>query len=62
MSSSLGSQPSKGAAGGLPSVRESMALDRSKPLPRSGHGRPSFWERPSLALPDPWKPRCGCAN
>ena len=53
MSSSLGSQPSKGAARGLPSVRASMALDRSKPLPRSGHGRPSFWERPSLALPDP---------
>jgi hypothetical protein len=39
-----------------------MALDRSKRPPRSGHGRPPFWERPSLALPDPWEPRRGCAN
>ena len=42
--------------------RKSMALDRSKRPPRSGHGRPPFWERPSLALPDPWEPRRGCAN
>ena len=54
--------PRKGAATGLPLERESMALDRSKRPPRSGHGRPPFWERPSLALPDPWEPRRGCAN
>ena len=39
-----------------------MALDRSKLLPAAWHGRPPFWERPSLALPDPWEPRCGFAN
>ena len=39
--------------------RESTVLNI---LPASGHGRPSFWERPSLALPDPWEPRRGCAN
>jgi hypothetical protein len=31
-------------------------------LPAAWHGRSPFWERPSLALPDPWEPRCGCAN
>jgi hypothetical protein len=54
--------PRKGAAIRLPLERESMALDRSKRPPRSGHGRPPFWERPSLALPDLWEPRRGCAN
>ena len=45
----------KGQQEGCPSVRASMTLDRSKP-PRSGHGRPPFWERPSLELPgaSPW--------
>jgi hypothetical protein len=54
--------PRKGAAIRLPLERESMALDRSKRPPRSGHGRPPFWERPSLTLPDLWEPRRGCAN
>jgi hypothetical protein len=44
---------------GRPSVREPVALSRSKRPPRGRHGRPPFWERPSLALPDPWEPRRG---
>ena len=43
-------------------VREPVALDRSKRPPRSVARQAPFWERPSLALPDPWEPRCGFAN
>ena len=31
----------------------SPGIGRNDGAPASGHGRPSFWERPSLALPDP---------
>ena len=45
----------RGAATGLPSpLRELMALSRMNPRERDG--KPSFWERPSRALPD----RDGC--
>ena len=36
-------------------------LEPTKPYPRSGNGRPSFWERPSRALPDRKGAHCGAA-
>src|SRR5215467_6986965 len=43
----------KGQQPSCPSpVRELMALNRMKTMPPRQHGRPSFWERPSRALPD----------
>jgi hypothetical protein len=54
MRSRHGQEPNRRGSSELPSsVRELMALNRSlHESPWEREGRPSFWERPSHALPD----------
>jgi hypothetical protein len=42
----------RGSDKAAPSERESMALNRFQMRPLTAGGRPSFWDRPSHALPD----------
>ena len=52
----------QGAATRLPLGAKSMALNRFKCPPASRPGRPSFWERPSHALPDRKGPARGSST
>jgi hypothetical protein len=57
----LSGGPRKGQHAAAPR-RESMALNRFKCPPASRPGRPSFWERPSHALPDRKGPARGSST
>jgi hypothetical protein len=49
----------KGQRPGLPLDARVGGLEPQCSKTPQRDGRPPFWERPSLALPDPWEFRCG---